>query len=122
VDVVFDPSRLVVEGVIPSQKLGMFAGGLVDQGGGVVGALGGCAPLGDDALGADSTWVRVAALELHGRQPGLAGVQTGPSAGGYGVSIMNRLGILDSSEVHFGSGRFTMLDDPAAAREPTSGH
>jgi hypothetical protein len=69
----------------------------------MVGALGGCAQLGDDALGIHSTWVRVAALELYGRQPGLAEVQTGPSADGYGVSIMNRLGILDASEIQFGT-------------------
>ena len=74
---------------------------VLDQRPGLVEAVGGCAPLGEASLGTGSNWAKVATLKMHVRRAGRAVLQTSPSHGAYGVSIVNRFGDLDSSQIEF---------------------
>ena len=102
VDVLFDPSFLKVEGIEASNLFELFAHSHLDPQSGVVHALGGCAPLGEDTLGVSSTWVLVATLQMRVLRSGATVIETSPSEGPLKVSIFNRSGDLNDSQVRFG--------------------
>jgi hypothetical protein len=64
--------------------------------------MGGCAPLGEEALGAGGAWVRVGVLQLGSRRPGTAHLSAQPAGGGYGVALRGELGLLAGCEVQYG--------------------
>jgi hypothetical protein len=102
-DVAYDSTRLQVEGVVPSSSFGLFAHGQADVTAATVRAVGGCAALGETMLGTANTWVRVASVQMRGRQAGRATMETEYSAGPYGIAILNRFGDLDASQIEFGT-------------------
>ena len=113
VDVRFDSARLAIEELIPSASFSLFAHGslggseVFQEQSGMIEAVGGCAPLNEESLGVDS-WVRVATLRVSARRAGPATVKTVPSTDGYGIAIMNQLGLLDAREIEFGSSSFRL--------------
>jgi hypothetical protein len=122
--VALNTSRLAVRELIPSSSFSLFAhgslssSGVVQERSGAIAALGGCAPLGEDSLGVGS-WVRVATLRVSGRQAGLATVRTAPSTDGYGIAVLNQLGLLDAPEIECGASSFRLRAGMEA--DPTTG-
>ncbi len=114
-DLIFDSSRLIVDEMLPSVLFDLLHNGVLIPDGGVVEALGGCAPLGVGSLGVDSTWVRIATLSVRVKPSSSATlapsdsvlVETGPSAGAYQIAIFNS-GALDVSDIEFGSVRVSL--------------
>ena len=119
VDVRFDSARLAIEELIPSASFSLFAHGslggseVFQEQSGMIEAVGGCAPLNEESLGVDS-WVRVATLRVSARRAGPATVKTVPSTDGYGIAIMNQLGLLDAREIEFGGSNFRLRADVEA--------
>ena len=110
VDVHYPASHLVVEEIIPSESFGLFAHGgirrsldVFDRRPVLLESVGGCAPLGEARLGTSSSWAKVATLKMVVRRPGTVAVETAPSHGAYGISIVNRFGDLDAAQVEFNS-------------------
>ncbi len=101
-DISFDPRRMSVVRVIPGGAFGTFAGGRMDNTAGSVSALGGCLSPGKEGYGADSTWVRVATLEMRVLRRGPTAISAGPAGQIYGVSILNRFGNIDPELIDFG--------------------
>jgi hypothetical protein len=118
VDVTYDRAELVVEEVVPSEWFGLFAQAFVNSTGtarsgpGVVASVGGCAPLGEEGLGVTPAWVKVATLHMQGQRPGKVALKVGPSGGGYGIALLDRLGLLDASQIAFGGAAFELRREP----------
>jgi hypothetical protein len=62
--------------------------------------------------------VKVATLEMQGRRAGSVVLKTGPAAGGYGIAVLNRLGVLDMRQIKFGCARLQLIGGvPSTHRE-----
>lgn len=123
-DTLFDSAALSYAQTVPSESFPLFT---KDQplcsseerpAAGRLCGVGGCVQLRATELGAGSQWVRVATLQMHARSPGTSAVRLMPADGGYGVAMIDRLGLLPQEEIRFGSCRVAvrkMLSDPAGA-------
>jgi hypothetical protein len=99
----FDHTRLALGKIVPSGQFPLFAGGTTGAADGLVEALGGCAPLGEAALGTGGTWVRVAGLQLKATSTGRAFARCDPAASPFGVAVINRFGDLQEWQVEYGA-------------------
>ncbi|MBN1513305.1 MAG: CotH kinase family protein [Phycisphaerae bacterium] len=103
VDLTFDHTRLALGEIVPSGHFPLFACGTTGAADGLVKALGGCAPLGEAALGTGGTWVRVAGLQLKATSAGRAFVRCDSADPPFGVAVMNRFGDLQTWQVEYGA-------------------
>jgi hypothetical protein len=107
----FEGAKLAVVGVVPSESFTLFARDEpsylppTNHSPGWACEVGGCAGLGDTALGAESQWVRVSTLRLRSPGAGQSVVRLVPAGAGYGVALVDRLGVLSSGAVEFGDCR-----------------
>ncbi len=113
VDLSFETDALIVEEVIPGDRMSMFAGGMIQPELGMVSQLGGCSRLDSLNLGAMGNWVRVATLAVRSLAPGLVRFEAGPSDPVHGVAIVNELGNLDPFQIEFGASVVNVVQTPA---------
>lgn len=98
VDLKYNPALIAVDDIIPSGRFSVLADGQVVSDG-FVSMLGGCANLGEAALGADKGWVRVATLAARATAPGVTRVVVGPSDEMHGVAVVGEFTNIDPGKI-----------------------
>jgi hypothetical protein len=115
VDVSYSPRLLTIDQIVSGELLSLFSSGEVDQAKGLAHTVGGCVALGQGSVGVGE-WVRVATLHMRAKAAGQVSITTGPARVPYGISIFDRFGDLDSSQVDFGEKRLWILGVVAERR------
>ena len=98
VDLEFHPSLVRVGEIMPSATFGTLARGAVDHHAGRVSGLGGAA-LGDDSIGIDSLWVRVATMSLTALRPGRAAFSLNQADSPLGVAFLGQFETVDPAGI-----------------------
>jgi len=101
VDLQFSERRLVPQEVISSDALGLFASRSLSAINGVLQAVGGCAKLDRNGVGADGNWIRVTTIVVRAASPGRTQVTVGPSDELHGFSGAGKFENIDASLIDF---------------------
>ena len=111
----YNPALIAVDDIIPSGRFSVLADGQVVSDG-FVSILGGCANLGEAALGADEGWVRVARPAARTTAPGTTRVVGGPNDEMHGVAVVGEFTNIDPGMIEFGHADLTVR----GVRKPTN--
>jgi hypothetical protein len=115
VDLGFDPKALTVEEVLTGDQFELFAAGSIDPVGGTVATLGGCLPLGQEARGMGTEWVRVATVRVTAAAAGQVKLTTRSAAEPYGIAILGQAADLDAEQLQFGQKNLWILESATPA-------
>jgi hypothetical protein len=108
-DVISASTNVTPVAIQPSTALGLFARAVLPpsdatpEAGAVWAKLGGCAPLGEQTLGAAGRWARVATLTVRLSRVDTVRLALQPAQAGYGVAVLGELGLLAADEVEYGA-------------------
>ena len=115
VDIEFEPNTVTVAGVIHTEAFGLLTGGSVDDLAGKITGVGGCSVPGIGGLGVVPRWVRVAVLEVSGRERGHTVVTLEPAEEPYSLSVVGRFGSVPSTDISWGTAGFKVV--PASSEK-----
>jgi hypothetical protein len=108
-EVISASAGVTLVAIQPSTALGLFARAVMPPGsalpiaGTTRAELGGCAPLGEQTLGAAGRWARVATLTVRPSRADTVRLGLQPAQAGYGVAMLGELGLLEADEVEYGA-------------------
>jgi hypothetical protein len=102
VDLAHDPEMLAIVDATSSPLFGMLAEQLDDSTPGILRRVGGCAALGERALGINGLWVRVATVVARAKSPGKSTVAAIPSDRLHGIAEIGDFGNIDLNQIDFG--------------------
>jgi len=102
VDLMYDPEVFEITGAASSAQFGVLARQLDDSASGLLLRLGGCAALGERALGINDSWVRVATIVARATSPGNSSLAAMPSDRLHGIAAIG-FGNIDPTRIEFGS-------------------
>jgi hypothetical protein len=102
-DLTYDPRRVAVLDIVPSDLFGNFAGGALDSTSGVIRGLGGATEPGDSMVGIEPAWALVATVEIQIVRDTGFNVSTSPATDTFGVSAFGKFGNIEPARVSYGS-------------------
>ncbi|MGD2108247.1 MAG: hypothetical protein PVI86_02525, partial [Phycisphaerae bacterium] len=102
VDVTYDATTFAVDRVDASPLFAGFVQSKVLEQIGVIRSVGGSATPGDQRVGIDTAWVRVATIEVRALRGGVSPVGTRSAGSPFGISIVGELGNLEAEQIDFG--------------------
>jgi len=111
-DLRYDPRKVSVEEVTPSELFTLFSMKDASEHTGQV-SVGGCAPLADGSVGLDTAWVRVATLRMRAVGRGETDLMVGPSQAPFGVSMFGQFGDLNPAFIDYGQTGLSLSGGPA---------
>ena len=103
VDLTYDSEVLAIVDTASSSHFGVLSEQLDDSTRGVLRRVGGCAALGERALGTNGLWVRVATVVARAKSPGRSTLAAIPSNQLHGIAVIGHSGNIDSSQINFGT-------------------
>ena len=103
VDLTYDPKVLAIVDTASSSHFGVLAGQFDDSTQGMLRRVGGCAALGERALGTDGLWVRVATVVARAKSPGRSTLAAIPSDRLHGIAVIGDFGNIDPNQIDFGT-------------------
>jgi hypothetical protein len=108
VDLAYDDRAASIVQVEPGAFFSLFSNVADLASGGLVKRAGGCANLGEQSLGGDGLWVRVATIVLRAERQGPFQVDAAPSDRPFGIAIVGEFEDVDASLIEFGSVQMTI--------------
>jgi hypothetical protein len=103
VDLTYDPEMLAIVDTASSAHFGVLAGQLDDSTQGVLRRVGGCAALGERALGSNGLWVRVATVVARAKSPGRSTLAAILSDQLHGIAVSGDFGNIDPNQIDLGA-------------------